>query len=152
MSLTSFLAITPHQFTFWMLVLTLLSAWTYKYIDLLFLSLLCLTISTFIGYVYPGRFSYIDNGERVYVEGPQKHWVHIVYHVLPFAYLAWRYGGYYRKSSLFSKANPTPQVVAICAVILYISVFRPDEIYELNGIAFTWIFLVCVLVYAVQAM
>lgn len=139
--------------TFWMVILTLISPLVYKYIDLVFLSMLCLITATFIGYVYPGRFSYIDNGTRKYIQDYKKHIVHILFHVLPFLFILWKYYNTYNvkhaKHAKHAKHTngEVPLVIAVSILILYISLMKPNEVYELDGIAFAWLFIATIAIY-----
>ena len=49
--------------TFWMIILVVFHQYTYKYIDLLYLTFICLILGSYISFINPGKYIY-KSGEK----------------------------------------------------------------------------------------
>lgn len=121
----------PFFVTNWTLVLILAHRWTHAHVDLLLLSWVVLAASTFLIFVRPGYFqlpvAWSSTGGVCKLEtGAVALLIHAAIHVLPFAFVAGRYGEYY-----LARGFGAPQILAAFLIVLYVHSVRFEEVYDL---------------------
>lgn len=112
-------------FTLWCLLLVCFSSHTHMYVDLLLTSSFVLLCGSYLTYVYPRRVKFMFNGETFTIVGWKLNLIDLLFHVLPFMYIVWRYGEYYIKSE---KTIP-PLLNSLLVALLYVSTFDVFEVY-----------------------
>jgi hypothetical protein len=120
-------------FTVWNLTLVLLHVYTHAYVNLLLLSAMVMVSGLYMTYVYPRAFHFPHAETPFYVGWPDVVVLDIVFHLLPFLFVAWRYGRYY----LDGAADRDPRRAflqignALALVLVYLAVVRVDRQYKL---------------------
>lgn len=116
-------------FTNWFLVLVVLHAFVYKYVNLVFLACSIFFMSTFIVHVYPRRIEgYKNNGEKFVFQGKILIIFDILLHVLPVAFVLIKYLEFY-KIRPWGLATSN----ALLIILIYVILINPVQIYGLNA-------------------
>lgn len=144
-------------FTAWVFVLVVFHKWTFRFFNLMFLSLSVLVVSMYISYVDPKYFKYILIRNKVstegngtvtnvvyHIKGNTKIILDVIYHILPFIFVVWKYGLYYMK---YDVAYSLSMSNAVLLIMIYIVLFNVEQVYDLNEYIFVSLVCMLVLVY-----
>jgi hypothetical protein len=113
--------------TTWSFIAVMYSNILYKYIDLLFLTTSVLVTSTLIFFVHPRILRFPIAKDRYYEPTlAQKIAYHIVFHVAPFAYIAY----FYRNSDT---VNVNATANAILLIIIYMCSVNVERVYNIDA-------------------
>jgi len=116
--------------TAWSFALILLHKWTYRYINLLFLSGTVLVLALYISYIKPGYIKYHDLQGSYKITGHVKVTIDLLFHCLPFVFVWFKYGKYYGGHRVkWSIATSNASVL----LLIYLIMFNPKEIYDANN-------------------
>lgn len=118
-------------FTCWVLVLVVFHSRTHAYVDLLFLTLVVLVLSTYILYVADGRFILIDRNSNSIEFHPydlETIFVNLVFHVAPFVIVTYLYFDYY-----MSQFDVDRFILTILLVFSYVTIVDYGFVYGING-------------------
>lgn len=134
-------------FTTWNLLLVLFHKWTFKYIDLLFTTVVTMLIGFCITHFSPGYSSefvvdFDKHGDPIRIHGWHAVAIDVVFHVLPFVFVYTVYGAHYKRM-----ANYAPTMVAVLVLGAYLLLFDIERVYGANVYAIQWAFVLALLVY-----
>lgn len=113
-------------FTTWSFILVLYANLTHKYIDLHFLTTFVLVVSTLIFFVHPGFMQFpIADGMYYKPTLVQKAVYHVIFHILPFAFIAY----FYRNS----RSSDNARLNAIIMIVIYVCTINVELVYHVKS-------------------
>ena len=117
-------------FTNWVIFLVVFHTWTHEYVDLFFLTLIVLALSTYILYVANGHFVYFFNSTTVQLdkEDTETIFVHVVFHVVPFIFVTYLYFDYY-----MSNFDSERYLLTVLLVLAYLTIVDYEFMYGIDG-------------------
>ena len=130
-----------NYFTLWNVILIAASKYTHTYVDLMLTSTVVLVVSTYLLFVSPGHFRILksdlrmsgseevdENREKdvLYAEGYLGLSIHVVLHVLPFAYVLLVYAPFYLAHGPWTSR----MVVSLLLLLGYMTAIRFEEVYD----------------------
>jgi len=90
-SYKNFILSQHYYFTNWVLILIILHHYTHKIFNILFLSFFVFFASTYLFYYNPACLPMSKDNEMVGIKNHKKHLIHIVFHILPFLFVVYKY-------------------------------------------------------------
>ena len=119
-------------FTIWTLLCVILAPYIYQEIDLLLLTSTVLMVSTYLLYINPGHFRLVlnwDTDHMIYTSDVS--WagniIHVVFHVLPWLYILFKYADYY-----LSRKPSSHTFFAIMLMFMYMYAVKLEEVYDVR--------------------
>jgi hypothetical protein len=130
-------------FTTWNVLLVLFHRYTYKFIDLLYLSYLTLMIGLYLSFVNPKRFIFRFGDKRYNFNGINKFLVvDLFFHILVFLFVYLTYFSYYHQQSCDSSLLNT-----FAIIIMYVCVVDIKKVYGITFLEFLIVFAITNLLY-----
>ena len=143
-------------FTNWTNLMVICAQYTHDHIDLLMTSTLVLALSTFLLYIRPGYFRKViswspsqEGREDVILYAYR--WgggflIHVVWHVIPFVFIAWKYGSYYMHRPI-----GTHTLFAVLVIMVYMRSTEYEEVYDLDKEQMAMILGTCLSIYLISS-
>ena len=123
--------------TIWNVFLVIAHRWTHPYIDLLLTSTVILFASTYLLYVSPGYFRLVvdwgsaaegSTAAKPRVIASTSLLLHVLFHLVPFLFILFRYGSYYAK-----RPPGAHTLVALSLFSAYMTCFKFEEVYDVGA-------------------
>jgi hypothetical protein len=129
-------------FTFWMVFLIVFHHYTYKYVNLLYLSYVTLICGLYLSFINPRRFVFYFEGVRYEYTGVQKFIiVDLIFHILVFYFVYRRYASYYTSN------YDMRLLVSFIIVIIYALFNNIKKIYGISFIELFSVFCISTILY-----
>ena len=112
--------------TFWMIILVVFHQYTYKYIDLLYLTFICLILGSYISFINPGKYIYKSGEKEEIIEFNGYHRIIIIdisMHFIFFFFVYFLYYNYYKRKDIKLILNSILLILIyliITSIIFYI--------------------------------
>jgi hypothetical protein len=98
---------------------------THRWVNLLFLTTFVLVCVTYIAHVRPGYLKIGSRGKKL--DGAALVAVDLLFHWVPWAWVLWRYGKYYRKNAWGLETT-----VAVLVILFYIMTVDVSATYDVD--------------------
>lgn len=129
-------------FTFWSILLVILHKYTYKHVNLLFITFISLIIGSYISFLHPKYFIYEIDNEKIYLTGLHKFIIIDIFaHILPFLFVYFTYYNYYKNKSILE--DP----ITILIVLIYGIIINHQKIYQIGFREISLILLISICLY-----
>lgn len=131
-------------FTIINLSLIVFHQYTYKYINILFTSLLVSICGFVVFQVYPRSFTAnITTSHNLFVKNEAAILVDIIFHQVPLAFVIWKYLSYYKIDSF-----GVSFIISQCIILVYLSTFNPYSIYRCKTKNIILLYVLSIVIYA----
>jgi len=129
-------------FTTWTLGIITFSKWLHPFINVVFLAVVILMISSYIVHIWPQRLVGITTDKIYELKGKQLALLHLFAHVLPMVWVIVSYAKNNRTTS------PMATTTAVSLLALYIALFHPQHVYGVPEQLLGWLFIAAVIAYS----
>jgi hypothetical protein len=129
-------------FTTWSVCLVIFHRYTYKYINLVLITMFAFFGGFYLSFVYPKAY-YLYDGEKEYkIQGWTRFIIDILFHVIPYMFILSRYVHYYK---LFD--NQT--ISAFALIMIYVILIPSNYVYKISSMEIFKIYMIVVILFVI---
>lgn len=128
-------------FTFWNVLLIIVHKYTYKYINLLYISFITLILGLYLSFINP-RIFIVDIGNTKYVYKDLALIIPDIIHILIFLFIFYKYNTFYNK-----KDEDQVLLISIFLLLFYILFVDIKKVYGISLLELLIVFCIANMIY-----
>ena len=134
---------TFYFFTNWSFIFSVFHRYTYKYVNLLYMSFITMFMGLYMSYINPRKFVFFFDDKRYIYEGLHKFILcDMIFHILVFILIVGKYASYYQKHK-----SPGGILAVLGIMVIYMMIYDIEKVYGIKMFEMVTVFLLANFVY-----